>query len=277
MRSSYRGFTLIELLVVIAIIAILAAILFPVFAQAREAARKATCQSNLKQIGSAFTMYINDYDEMYPQPMRPSPGDSGSFTSFPPDYKGTTPAATSSSWTSWAWAIQAYIKSTKVMQCPSANVVDLFGLSSVATNKVATGYCYNKLMAWRSQAVAVAPSSTFLITEGFGDVAYQNVVNTGFPHIDSGSFGPGDGYKPGTNTCAMFQGFTGEPSWKFNKIHSGTNNYLYLDGHVKAVQPVGDPTTHPFSQMDADGTLEGYWSYDDGCPPLWVPDYDVNQ
>jgi prepilin-type N-terminal cleavage/methylation domain-containing protein/prepilin-type processing-associated H-X9-DG protein len=61
-----RGFTLIELLVVIAIIAILAAILFPVFAQAREAARKTTCVSNLKQLGSATMMYSQDYDERFP-------------------------------------------------------------------------------------------------------------------------------------------------------------------------------------------------------------------
>jgi len=61
-----RGFTLIELLVVIAIIAILAAILFPVFARAREAARKATCLSNLKQIGLAALMYAQDYDEVLP-------------------------------------------------------------------------------------------------------------------------------------------------------------------------------------------------------------------
>ncbi len=63
---SRRGFTLIELLVVIAIIAILAAILFPVFAQARENARKATCVSNCKQIGLATMMYLQDYDETYP-------------------------------------------------------------------------------------------------------------------------------------------------------------------------------------------------------------------
>src|ERR1700730_7629389 len=63
MRAN-RGFTLIELLVVIAIIALLAAILFSVFAQARATARKAACVSNLKQIGLAFTMYAQDYDEM---------------------------------------------------------------------------------------------------------------------------------------------------------------------------------------------------------------------
>ena len=63
----YRAFTLIELLVVIAIIAILAALLFPVFAQAREAARKTSCLSNLSQIGMATQMYLQDYDGMYPQ------------------------------------------------------------------------------------------------------------------------------------------------------------------------------------------------------------------
>lgn len=66
-KSHQRAFTLIELLVVIAIIAILAAILFPVFAQARESARGATCISNQKQIGTALMMYTQDYDETYPQ------------------------------------------------------------------------------------------------------------------------------------------------------------------------------------------------------------------
>src|SRR5687767_1588685 len=65
-RSRKVGFTLIELLVVIAIIAILAAILFPVFARARENARRASCQSNLKQLGLSFAQYTQDFDERYP-------------------------------------------------------------------------------------------------------------------------------------------------------------------------------------------------------------------
>src|SRR6476646_1701115 len=66
LRKALRGFTLIELLVVIAIIAILAAILFPVFGRARENARRSSCQSNLKQMGLGFAQYTQDYDERYP-------------------------------------------------------------------------------------------------------------------------------------------------------------------------------------------------------------------
>src|SRR5687768_5924591 len=65
-NGALKGFTLIELLVVIAIIAILAAILFPVFARARENARRSSCQSNLKQIGLGFAQYTQDYDEKMP-------------------------------------------------------------------------------------------------------------------------------------------------------------------------------------------------------------------
>jgi prepilin-type N-terminal cleavage/methylation domain-containing protein len=74
-----KGFTLIELLVVIAIIAILAAILFPVFARAREKARQTSCVSNLKQVALASLMYTQDYDECPPGQLMPRPG-SGYYT-----------------------------------------------------------------------------------------------------------------------------------------------------------------------------------------------------
>lgn len=105
---SRRAFTLIELLVVIAIIAILAAILFPVFAKAREAARKASCQSNMKQVVLSMGMYRQDYDE------KPVPGNLGNYTN---KY-----GQTSRIW--WQGLIMPYVKNAKVFTCPSANPAD---------------------------------------------------------------------------------------------------------------------------------------------------------
>jgi prepilin-type N-terminal cleavage/methylation domain-containing protein/prepilin-type processing-associated H-X9-DG protein len=103
-----RGFTLIELLVVIAIIAILAAILFPVFSQARDKARQASCQSNLRQYATATFMYLQDYDETFPMSA----------------YLNATCVAT------FYWQVQPYVKNDAVTRCPSApeamDVVSMF-------------------------------------------------------------------------------------------------------------------------------------------------------
>jgi prepilin-type N-terminal cleavage/methylation domain-containing protein/prepilin-type processing-associated H-X9-DG protein len=98
-----KGFTLIELLVVIAIIAILAAILFPVFAQAREKARQTTCTSNLKQLSTAIMMYYGDYDESYPMSV----------------YAGRTTANAPCAYTAQA-ALEPYLKNKNIYECPTA-------------------------------------------------------------------------------------------------------------------------------------------------------------
>src|SRR5712691_10556824 len=110
--SKRRGFTLIELLVVIAIIAILAAILFPVFAQAREQARKASCLSNTKQIGLALAMYRQDWDT------------AGPFAGWEAGPQGQfdTNGPTSKFHEDWQFTLQPYVKNAQMFRCPSDKV-----------------------------------------------------------------------------------------------------------------------------------------------------------
>ena len=129
-RSPRKGFTLIELLVVIAIIAILAAILFPVFARARENARRASCQSNLKQVGLGIMQYTQDYDERYPQ--RANAGGN------------------------WQQFIQPYVKSTQLFKCPSNTDNGTVG-SAVATPAIPRSYGANhRLMPDGNATVGMA-------------------------------------------------------------------------------------------------------------------------
>jgi prepilin-type N-terminal cleavage/methylation domain-containing protein/prepilin-type processing-associated H-X9-DG protein len=130
-KKQGRGFTLIELLVVIAIIAILAAILFPVFARARENARRASCMSNLKQIGLGMMMYVQDYDEQYPVSIVGAIGTaatlSGSICTGMPCGKFTVSNGRATGATdyavgkivSWMDLLQPYTKSVQIFVCPS--------------------------------------------------------------------------------------------------------------------------------------------------------------
>jgi prepilin-type N-terminal cleavage/methylation domain-containing protein/prepilin-type processing-associated H-X9-DG protein len=113
MRRSRNAFTLIELLVVIAIIAILAAILFPVFAQVREKARQTTCLSNERQIGNALTMYLQDFDETLPA------ADWGNAFHGPPFTQFAFSSGAGSGPPTWADVFQPYVRNLQVMHCPS--------------------------------------------------------------------------------------------------------------------------------------------------------------
>jgi len=133
MLKKRPAFTLIELLVVIAIIAILAAILFPVFAQAREQARKASCQSNLKQVALALQMYTVDYDERYPASgMLPGPGQGAN-----PDGQNIIRMLGGGT----SWFLQPYIKNQQIFRCPSDAGDNYWGRNN-------TTWAYSKAPYW---------------------------------------------------------------------------------------------------------------------------------
>jgi len=205
-KSKCKAFTLIELLVVIAIIAILAAILFPVFARARENARRASCQSNLKQIGLGIMMYSQDYDEKLPRANTPSPG-----SVYPDGSTGTNFL--------WYHQIYPYVKSTQLFICPSTNST-WKGAYGMASGFMPYGYNY-ELNAGPSLAsinqVALMPTiadSTYYLMDA------TNTCTTASPGQDS------------TMICVSFaSGTNHDPP---DPRHLDTFNMLFADGHVKS-------------------------------------------
>jgi len=190
------GFTLIELLVVIAIIALLAAILFPVFARARENARKGSCLNNLKQLALGFQQYTQDYDEMLPN------GGGYSAVADSGQWVAVTTAGTGCSATSPCLpdkgVIYPYIKSTQVYLCPSdSNKARRLSYS-------ANSNCYGGAAAYLGKAIADAktPSTTILLVDE--------------------SLTLNDGY--------FVYGSTAD---KPSLLHLDGANNAFLDGHVK--------------------------------------------
>ena len=194
-----RGFTLIELLVVIAIIAILAAILFPVFARAREKARQASCLSNVKQVSLGALMYVQDYDERFPCHA------SGSYTVDP--------------WIFWPHQFQPYTKNWQVYGCPSSQYVGqtmtyhgvtypqrpCYGFATPFWSTLSAGLSLGavqrpaeKFMMFDSNHPALGDARCILTSSACGHWTCGNNVNTTqkwmVPHNDGVNIGFADGH-----------------------------------------------------------------------------------
>jgi prepilin-type N-terminal cleavage/methylation domain-containing protein/prepilin-type processing-associated H-X9-DG protein len=205
-----KGFTLIELLVVIAIIAILAAILFPVFAQARDKARQAACLSNTKQIALALHMYIQDYDETTP---------GGCFANWgcPMDENGRRAGANFTA----LWPLRPYVKHDQVFICPSItgwNRTDARPQKgSYASNRTAVADS-NPLASFEEPSRVVGYVDSFL--PWLDDVA-GNYVHCRLGHSIFCWDYAGNGCKP--STCSNTR-----TDW-----HNEGVNAVYVDGHAK--------------------------------------------
>jgi prepilin-type N-terminal cleavage/methylation domain-containing protein/prepilin-type processing-associated H-X9-DG protein len=218
-----RGFTLIELLVVISIIAILAAILFPAFARSRENARRASCQSNLKQLGIATMMYSQDFDEKMPLHAQ---SQVNCFALGPGVACGT--GITGNSNFNWAWAIQPYLKSWQVYRCPSAidsNTIQLgFGprapYGNNALSYLANGVALTTPSGPRHVGALASPSTLIWLHED-AEVSHQ-----AFARPLPSTAGPGM-FETWLNN-AISPGRIG-----YSRTHFEGGNLLFCDGHVK--------------------------------------------
>src|SRR5262245_29656521 len=243
-----RGFTLIELLVVIAIIAILASILFPVFAQARDAARKATCQSNLKQFGIAFAMYASDYDGLFPNPG--GRGVVGNTFNGAAWYSATRNTSTNAV-TDSGQGIYPYLKQrgnagSNVWSCPDALPGAGNGQFDVGQNYSMNDYIRQAHPGQAVTAVGNAPASYFpslytglnpdTIGNGPADVIllFEVVQSSSGGNNRNGSIyfsSPNLGGNPSR------YGPGGLPIGAPEEYHQGNSTFLFCDGHAKTMKP----------------------------------------
>ncbi|BDI28969.1 hypothetical protein CCAX7_10200 [Capsulimonas corticalis] len=233
-----RAFTLIELLVVIAIIAILAAILFPVFAKAREKARQISCASNEKQIGLAIMQYVQDYDEKYPAR----------------EYNGGA--------VSWRNVVFPYVKATGVFRCPS---------NKSSTNNGGDGYPisyganYNSSPYFNTDFGNMYPSTPYNGTALFANTDGPGVA---MASVDAPAqvIAVLEMTNEGYADANILNHYTGANNDLFAG-HNGVSNYLFADGHVKALKPMA--TIFPCGSAPVN-----YWTVDNAPFPGSCADGD---
>lgn len=214
--SRRSAFTLIELLVVIAIIAILAAILFPVFAQAREKARTISCLSNFKQLGTALSMYLQDYDERVLPRYNACPS--------------TGPAATPDASLLWTATIQPYVKNKQIMVCPSAQN-SKFGDTWNTRSFISEGYNQTISGWYWTNSPPSNPTCGEPILPTLSRISYP-AKNVMFADSVSGDLASGyRGYLFG-NT-GMNIPYNSASAGSFAARHTEGTNLTFFDGHAK--------------------------------------------
>ncbi|MBQ0105905.1 MAG: DUF1559 domain-containing protein [Armatimonadetes bacterium] len=219
-----KGFTLIELLVVIAIIAILAAILFPVFAQAREKARQTSCLSNLKQIGTATMLYADDFDECLPLILNNAEPQYSYYKAqagYPCQYYNLSAVQWGclEKFPSWMDSIFPYVKNVEMYKCPN--------------NKKMCGYGYNINLAYGhpnggwydmvSRAIALAQLKNTSQLVFVGDSSFVPEQNA--PRFELGA------------ACLWYNDMATEKC-----RHNGGSNFCFCDGHAKFYKRGSGPT-----------------------------------
>lgn len=201
--ATKRGFTLIELLVVIAIIAILAAILFPAFARARENARRTSCASNLKQIALGEQMYTQDYDEKLS-----GPGNYSAFGAGIP--------------TGWQYLLAPYIKSEQLFDCPNVAKTGFGGSDKYLYNSYGYNtYLGNDVAGGVALASIGSPSETVM----FADNLSYDGTNYGFYQLRPPSLNGSD--------PIWWEIHASGPNGRMVRRHFEGANVAYADGHVK--------------------------------------------
>jgi prepilin-type N-terminal cleavage/methylation domain-containing protein/prepilin-type processing-associated H-X9-DG protein len=214
-RPDRRGFTLIELLVVIAIIAILAAILFPVFARAREAARQSSCLSNTRQMSNAVMMYVQDNDEVYPYMWMGGAGN----VHVPVGQTAST------NYFIWAEAIYPYVKNAGVYQCPSQK----FTQAQMPYSTFPVSYNYNGNASGgasgTSMATIGAPATTVLLYDGWTMDAWW------YPQDQASLLSGLTSWTPASPSPVTWS----TTYWNLVRRHNGGTNVAFADGHSKWV------------------------------------------
>jgi len=246
-RTKRLGFTLIELLVVIAIIAILAAILFPVFAQAREKARQTSCLSNQKQWALATIQYTSDYDETFPIAYGNYGGTlwlSGYLIDTPPDWRTTNQSLIAAYASSWVNSVQPYLKSTQVGACPSAVDYDFGYTAQPGKTPTRVTYTMNGDLTSAPVAQIKSPSQVIMMNEGYGNLALigealpvpglacgdpKQACTFAAPTYDSAGIAT---CQPTTVNGYRDSGYYISPT-QSEWVHTHGQNFAFADGHVK--------------------------------------------